>query len=67
VKLGYIGAIRNLVIHRTPLLGEKLTTTIEVIEEIFKMTLVKATVLCGEEVLATAEMKIALSEIESHN
>src|SRR5574344_2961465 len=46
VKLGYIGAIRNLVIHRTPLLGEKLTTTIEVIEEIFKMTLVKATVLC---------------------
>jgi predicted hotdog family 3-hydroxylacyl-ACP dehydratase len=67
VKLGYIGAIRNLEIHRTPLLGEKLTTTIEVIEEIFKMTLVKATVLSGEEVLATAEMKIALSEIESHN
>ena len=67
VSLGYIGAIRNLNIRRTPNVGEVLTTEIEVLEEIFKMTLVRATIKSGEEILADAEMKIALSDLESNN
>jgi predicted hotdog family 3-hydroxylacyl-ACP dehydratase len=65
VKLGFIGAIRNMTISRTPCLGEVLTTTIEVVEEVFKMTLVNATIKSGNEVIVQAEMKIALSDIDS--
>ena len=60
VGIGYIGAIRDLTIFRTPHVGELLTTTIRVKEEIFGMTLVDAEVRSGEELLAQSEMKIAL-------
>ena len=66
VSIGYIGAIRNLVIERTPFESETITTQIEVMEEVFRMTLVKAIIKAGDEILVTAEMKIALSEIDSH-
>ena len=66
VNIGYIGAIRNLVIERTPFEAETITTQIEVMEEVFKMTLVQAVIKSNNEILVTAEMKIALSEIDSH-
>ncbi len=65
VQLGFIGAIRNLNIFRTPKVGETIETTIFTIEEIFGMTLVKAVLKSGDEIIAESEMKIALSEIES--
>lgn len=65
VKIGFIGAIRNLKIHRTPEIGETLQTSIIVKEEIFQMTLVDAVVKSGEETIVEAEMKIALSNIEA--
>lgn len=65
IQLGFIGAIRNLRLHRCPKTGETIQTTILTIEEIFGMTLVKATVCVDDEVLAESEMKIALSEVES--
>lgn len=65
IQLGFIGAIRNLRLYRCPDVGETIETEILTIEEIFGMTLVKATVRVGNELLAEAEMKIALSEVES--
>lgn len=65
VMLGFIGAVRDLNIHRTPEVGELLTTTIKVREEVFQMTLVDATVKSGDDLLVDCEMKIALSDIES--
>lgn len=65
IQLGFIGAIRNLQLHRCPIVGEIIKTTILTIEEIFGMTLVKASVCVGDEVIAESEMKIALSEVES--
>ena len=65
IQLGFIGAIRNLKLHRCPKVGETIQTTILTIEEIFGMTLVKAMVCVGDEILAESEMKIALSEMES--
>lgn len=65
VRIGFIGAIRNLKIHRTPEIGETLQTSIIVKEEIFQMTLVDAVVKSGEETIVEAEMKIALSNIEA--
>lgn len=65
IQLGFIGAIRNLRLYRCPKAGETIQTTILTIEEIFGMTLVKATVCVDVDVLAESEMKIALSEVES--
>ena len=67
VKIGVIGAISNLNIARTPKVGEKLTTTIKLLEEVFQMTLVEAVIMSGDEELVRANMKIALTDIESKN
>lgn len=64
IQLGFIGSIRNMQVMRTPSVGEKLTTTIVVREQIMGLTLVDATILVGEEIIVTAEMKIALSDQE---
>lgn len=65
VKLGFIGAVREMAFLRLPKVGEELTTSITVREEVFRMTLVDAEVRSGDEVIATAEMKIALSETDA--
>ena len=65
VKIGVIGSISNLEIMRTPKVGEHLTTTIELLEEVFQVTLVKAVVRCGDEELVRCNMKIALTDIDS--
>ena len=63
VRLGFIGAVRNLSIIRTPKIGETIETTITVKEEIFQMTLVDAEIRLNGSVIVNAEMKIALSDI----
>ncbi len=65
VKIGVIGSISNLTIERTPKIGEKLTTTIKLLEEVFKMTLVEAVIKSGNEEIVHANMKIALTDKES--
>lgn len=65
IKLGFIGAVRNLKIYKTPLADDTIYTTITVKEEVFQMTLVDAVVKLNDETIAEAEMKIALSDIES--
>jgi len=65
VKLGFIGGIKHLKIHRRAKVGETLTTTIEVLQEIMQVTQVGATVKVGDETLVTAEMKIALTDIDA--
>ncbi len=62
IQIGFIGAVRDLDISRLPKTGEEITTSISVIEEIFGMTLVSASVKAGDEVIAESEMKIAISE-----
>lgn len=65
VKLGVIGAVNSFDIFRTPKVGEKIVTTIEVLEELFQITLAKAVIRCEAEVIAEAKMKIALMDIDS--
>lgn len=65
VKIGVIGSISNLNIVRTPKVGEKLITTIELISEVMQMTLVEAVVRVGDEEIVRASMKIALTDKES--
>ena len=65
VKLGFIGSIRDLQILRPVHVGDVLETTIEVKEEIMRVTLVQAVVKAGGETIVTADMKIALSDIDA--
>lgn len=65
IQLGFIGAIRNLKLHRCPKVGELVETTIITEEEVFGMTLVSATVKVSDELIAEASMKIAVSDVES--
>lgn len=63
IKIGVIGAVRNLKLLRFPRVGETLTTRIEVTGEVMALTLVEAAI-CDEEgkLIATCEMKIAVRE-----
>ena len=60
VRLGVIGAIRNMRFLHLPLIGSVLTTRITLLQEVFQMTLVDAEVHAGDTLLATAQMKIAI-------
>jgi predicted hotdog family 3-hydroxylacyl-ACP dehydratase len=62
IQIGVIGAIRDLTIHRLPLVDETVTTTLDVLQDIFGMTLIQAMVTMGDETLATTQMKIAVKE-----
>ena len=62
ITIGVIGAVRKLVINSLPAAGQTITTSVEIISEVFDMTLAKATVTCeGEELLST-EIKISVRE-----
>jgi len=60
VRIGFIGAMRSLYISKLPGVHSTLQTTIEVLNEVFNITLVKATTICEGEVLVTCEMKISV-------
>lgn len=61
VRIGYIGAVRDMDIQRLPRVGEMLTTRIEVREEVLGVTLVDASVRIDGEPITQATMKIALA------
>lgn len=61
VEIGFIGAVRNLSVFHNPSVGDVLETEIAVIEEIFGITMVKATVRVAGETVAEATLKTALA------
>ena len=65
VKIGFIGSIKNLVINELPKVGDELTTTAEVVSEVFAITLVKAKVEIGDKLIASCEMKISITSMDS--
>ena len=67
VKIGVIGSVNNFEVFRTPKVGDVIITSIEVIEEMFQITMVKAFIKCGDELLAQANMKIALMDMDSQD
>ena len=65
VRIGYIGAIRKFRVYRLPAVGETLTTTVILREDVFGISLADVTVRVGEEVIAEAALKTALGEKEA--
>jgi predicted hotdog family 3-hydroxylacyl-ACP dehydratase len=60
IQIGVIGAVRKLVINGLPAAGQTILTTVDIISEVFGMTLAKATVTCDGEELLTTEIKISV-------
>ena len=64
VRIGYIGNVRKLEVFRNPVSGCLLKTAVFLREEIFGITLTDVEVRCGDELIARASLKTALSEKE---
>jgi len=62
IQIGFIGAIRHLDILGLPAVGDTISTTVDVEEEIFGMTLATATITLDGQVLLSTEIKIALKD-----
>ena len=65
VRIGYIGAIRKFRVYRLPAVGETLTTTVVLREDVFGISLTDVVVRVGEEIMAEAALKTALGEKEA--
>jgi len=59
---GYIGAIKKVVVFNRPLVHSIIKTKVEILHEIMGVTLVKAQVVEGGNIIATAEMKTVLEK-----
>lgn len=64
VKVGFIGAVRDYEILGKAPVGSVVETTVDVLEEVFGMTLATAVVRCGGRTIATANIKLAISNGE---
>ena len=64
VQVGFIGAVRNYVVHSLAPVGEMLTTRVDILQDVFGMTLAKAQVTCRGELIAEAEIKLAVRQVE---
>lgn len=60
VRVGVIGALRDMEIHSLPPVGSRIETRIEVSDEVFGMTLAQAESRCGDTLLCSGTIKIAL-------
>ena len=63
VQVGFIGAVRNFVVYSLPAVGSVIETRVDILEDVFGMTMADAQVRCGEELLATAEIKLAVRDV----
>ena len=58
VKLGYIGAVKDLEIFGLPKVGDELITEITIIDTIFDVTVIAGKVWHNGQLLAQCEMKV---------
>lgn len=59
---GYIGSIKNVKLIELPKVGETIKTNVQVLQEFMGVTLVDATVTCGDKEIITAQLKTVLAE-----
>jgi 3-hydroxyacyl-[acyl-carrier-protein] dehydratase len=58
VTEGYIGAVKNLVIHKLPFINTEIHSEITVENEIIGFTIIQGRVLSQDAVIASCEMRI---------
>ena len=62
IPIGYIGSVNNFVVSSRPAVGDTVTTTIEIIQEVFSITLIEAHCYVDGVEIATCRMKIFLED-----
>ena len=60
--VGYIGAIKSLIITKLPKVGETIQTTLTVENQVFDITMVKGEVRLNNEVIVSCSMKIFVQD-----
>jgi predicted hotdog family 3-hydroxylacyl-ACP dehydratase len=61
VRLGYIGAIKNLQVNSLPAVNETITTEITIVNQVFDVSVISGKIICNNIVLAQCEMKIFIT------
>lgn len=64
VQVGFIGAVRNYVINELPAAGTVINTRVDILQDVFGMTLANAEVICGDKVYAAAEIKLSVRNVD---
>lgn len=59
---GYIGSIKNVKLLQLPKVGETIKTNVQVLQEFMGVTLVDATVTCGDRKIISAQLKTVLAQ-----
>ena len=62
VKIGYIGAVKQIEATRLSRVGETLTTEAHVVQEVLNICLIECTTRIGEELIATTTIKLAIMD-----
>jgi predicted hotdog family 3-hydroxylacyl-ACP dehydratase len=62
IPLGFIGAIKNLIIYHVPEAGDEIITRVTIEHEVMNATVVSGKSYCRGELLAECEMNIFLEE-----
>lgn len=62
VKLGFIGAVKNLKIYQEPVVGSILKTEIRELAQVMNILSVKTEMRCKNELVAECELKIFIQE-----
>jgi len=60
--VGYIGEVKKFRIFRLPAAGEQLKTSVHILSEVLKISLLSAETKSGDDTIATSQMKIFVKE-----
>lgn len=59
-RIGFIGAVKQMEAKRFPSVGETLTTHVVLLQEVLNISLIECTILAGDELIASATLKLAI-------
>ncbi len=62
VPIGYIAAIKGLLIHSLPCVHDELKTHISIVNRVMNVTLIQAQVLIGNQSVAACEMRVFIKD-----
>ena len=61
IPIGYIGSVNDFSLVENPRVGDTISTTVEILQEVFNITLIKAHCVVNDKEVATCKMKIFLA------
>jgi len=62
--VGFIAGLKDFMVYRTPSVGEQLRTVVTQLNDLGSMTVIRGDTFSGEELVASCEMKVFLSDAQ---